>query len=98
MKFTRGEARGVVALGVVLAVILAVMAWRPDLPVAHVEPPRLPDAVRTVADSVETVGCDTVRVGEGARRLGSRPVGVRTKKTGRQPGVSDRRSPLDEPV
>lgn len=106
MKFTRGEARGVLALAAVLVLLLAVMSWRGGGG-APLDVPSLPSEVKSFADSVaagtdcvasDSCGGNAVRPAESVRR--SRRGDKRgRKKAGRgAESVADRPSPLDEPV
>lgn len=114
MKFTRGEARGVLILGILLVALLALVAWHRARRDTGVSPACLPAEIRVMADSL-SLRCDSLS-GVNALRASEMPntakkirpaVSGKGKRQGgkmvreRKSGsttVPDRGSPLDEPV
>lgn len=113
MKFTRGEARGVLILGILLVALLALVAWHRARRDAEVVPACLPAEIKVVADSLSLrdslSGIEPLRPGEmpdTATKIRPAVSGkgklqggkmVRERKSG-SAMVPDRGSPLDEPV
>jgi len=62
MKCTKGEYRGAIALGCILAVVLAVLAWRNRPISGGGGADRLPDAVKLCVDSTLHAGRDSIAV------------------------------------
>ncbi len=94
MKITRGEFRGLVALALLLAVVMAVMVWCQWHAVARAEAassPAVESALVTEAKSRAVVAADSVAAGGKRKSKVSTKRGKTNKRT-----VHDAASPLDD--